>query len=476
MIKGIKRYVLIILLSTSLIPLIAFGAIFSTQTYSYLVNKDIEDIQFTLDREKKHIEDFVNVNINDMSLIALSTDISSQNQDEIIGIFSRFLNARKDYERIKYIYPDGRIIEVLKGEKGRSYKKSPLSVTERFCLENGNFATYSEDDNVEKGDYIIYSSPVIINNEKKGVIAGYVPVKNVSFLQIGKSKYSLGTIYIKDSRDRYITKGHNDGQNGKNSIELPINMTDWKLYAKIDKIGFAFSALKVIFANIVIFFILVIVAIVPIALYIAEFITKPVNELLYCSKTLSKVGAGSTAFHSIREAVDLRKNFNKMIDLINSNKSQFEDKAYIDKLTGLYNQRFVEERLKDSINGNESNRISFVMIKIVISNSTKAELDNGIWDMILVDAGNIIRESIRFMDIPIRLSMGEFLVVLNGVEAKRTEEIAENIVSAINSHKIGIKDAEIKINANIGISGYIGDIEKTIARCIKDLNIRIKNS
>lgn len=472
MTKSVKKYILTMLLTASLVPILALGVIFFTQSYSFQVDKDIENINYILDREKKHIEDFVNININDMSIIALSADIKSQNQDNIIGIFTRFLNARKDFYKIKYIYPNGKIIEADRENGGRVYMKSPLSVEDIFCLNNGNFAMYSGKE--EEGEHIIYSYPVIIDGLPMGVVAGYMPITNINFLTVDRSNYNLGRIYIKDSRGRYVTMIKNEVNGDKNDIEVPIAGTDWRLYAKLDRVRLAVSTLRELFSNIVIFFALVIVAIIPIAIYIAEYLTKPMDELIYCTKSLTKLGGRSPAFYRINEAIELKRNFNKMIDLIDNNKSGFEEIAYIDKLTGLYNQRFIEDKLMDRIELIDNNKIYFLMLGVNILNSQEASMEQGLVDVALLEIGNLIKNNIRFMDIPIRYSQREFLIILTGIERPRALMAAEKIVSEAEGYGAEIKGREIKLKLNFGLAEYTGDMGRAIDESSQFLNSKGK--
>jgi len=133
-----------------------------------------------------------------------------------------------------------------------------------------------------------------------------------------------------------------------------------------------------------------------------------------------------------------------------------EQRSRVDELTGLFNRRHFEERLKEEISRHSrySDTFSIFMIDLDNFKSYNDIYGHPSGDILLNQVGKIIRRSVRNADQAFRYGGDEFVVVLPQtamndayVVAERTrEEIAEEM-----------KKNEIAVTCSIGLASYPSD-------------------
>jgi diguanylate cyclase (GGDEF)-like protein len=114
---------------------------------------------------------------------------------------------------------------------------------------------------------------------------------------------------------------------------------------------------------------------------------------------------------------------------------QFEQLAITDPLTGLYNRRFLENRLKEEFSRSERQQQSFCIILCDLDNF---KIYNDICghlagDNALCKAAKLIRRSARDMDIVTRYGGEEFCLILPSTSKKESVFVAERIRYAIDA-------------------------------------------
>jgi diguanylate cyclase (GGDEF)-like protein len=115
-----------------------------------------------------------------------------------------------------------------------------------------------------------------------------------------------------------------------------------------------------------------------------------------------------------------------------SRAQSFEDAkhyAITDVLTGLYNKAYFAEALKNEVARGQRNQrpISLIMLdfdNFKVFNDTKGHIEG---DVLLKETGQLIRESIRALDIPCRYGGEEFTVILPETSHDSAYDVSERI-------------------------------------------------
>ncbi|KXL53697.1 MULTISPECIES: GGDEF domain-containing protein [Anaerotignum] len=145
---------------------------------------------------------------------------------------------------------------------------------------------------------------------------------------------------------------------------------------------------------------------------------------------------------------------NKTVDEVQKIIEEMNNKIIKDELTGIYNKRYINERLPIDIikNSNEKNSFSILMTDIDHFKFVNDNYGHLAGDKILVDFAYILSKSIREgIDWVARYGGEEFIIVLNYADNSIAYEIAEKIRRSIENNIFTYEGQEIKITASFGI-------------------------
>jgi len=133
-----------------------------------------------------------------------------------------------------------------------------------------------------------------------------------------------------------------------------------------------------------------------------------------------------------------------------------EQRARIDELTGLFNRRHFEERLKEEVARHSRYGDVFSLLMLDLDN---LKTYNDIYghpsgDKLLNQIGSIIRSSIRNADQAFRYGGDEFTVILPQTSGEDAYVVAERVREQIASE---MKAKEVAITCSIGLASYPSD-------------------
>jgi diguanylate cyclase (GGDEF)-like protein/putative nucleotidyltransferase with HDIG domain len=135
---------------------------------------------------------------------------------------------------------------------------------------------------------------------------------------------------------------------------------------------------------------------------------------------------------------------------------QAEQRARIDELTGLYNRRHFEERLKEEVTRHSRRGDVFSIFLLDLDNF---KTYNDIYghpsgDILLNRAGRIIRSAIRNADQAFRYGGDEFVVILPHTRMNDGRVVADRVRQRIAEE---MEKNEIAVTCSIGLAGYPSD-------------------
>jgi diguanylate cyclase (GGDEF)-like protein len=195
-------------------------------------------------------------------------------------------------------------------------------------------------------------------------------------------------------------------------------------------------------------------------------------------------GMHITSDHPILDCLDkeLLEIFrNQMVNLIMNtiyHDEMMENKkeAITDPLTGLYNRRFIVQRLKEELNRSRRSNspITMVMIDIDDFKDINDTYGHDAGDRILKTVGNIMRMTVRDYDMvgkhmkelgkedrfAVRYGGEEFSLVLLDTESQGAAVAAERLRKRIQDHVFRYEEYEIRLTVSIGL-------------CSKDFHLEI---
>jgi diguanylate cyclase (GGDEF)-like protein len=190
-------------------------------------------------------------------------------------------------------------------------------------------------------------------------------------------------------------------------------------------------------------------------------IINPIRELAFTAERISE--GDLTARSTVRrrdEIGELASIFNRMADQIAERVDVAEKLAVIDGLTGLYNHRYLHDRLEEELRRAERFGHVVTLLFADIDDFKKFNDFNGhtYGDVALRDIATLIKASIRLIDIPARYGGEEFTIILPETDKKQAGEIAERICASVAGHKFATRYNIVHpLTISIGIASFPED-------------------
>lgn len=133
--------------------------------------------------------------------------------------------------------------------------------------------------------------------------------------------------------------------------------------------------------------------------------------------------------------------------------------ATIDGLTGLYVRRYFEQRLSEEFIRSKRYGDDFTLIVVDLNYFKQVNDKYGhlVGDRILKIIGEVLRDSVRSMDVPARYGGDEFSILLPRASLEDAEIIQERILEGIERCVIDLEDERIGVSAASGMACYTTD-------------------
>lgn len=142
-----------------------------------------------------------------------------------------------------------------------------------------------------------------------------------------------------------------------------------------------------------------------------------------------------------------------------------EELSITDRLTGLYNRRYLDEAIREEIQRADRYQEGFSLIMADFDHFKKINDDYGhqVGDDILVNISRIMREHIRSTDKIGRWGGEEFMIICPNSNLQQTEQLAEKLRAVIMETQL---DGLPMITCSFGVSTYKGGSDEI--QLIKD--------
>jgi diguanylate cyclase (GGDEF)-like protein len=130
--------------------------------------------------------------------------------------------------------------------------------------------------------------------------------------------------------------------------------------------------------------------------------------------------------------------------------------AIKDGLTGLYNHRYLQERLSLEMEVADRRQTSLACLMIDLDDfkSVNDRCGHPFGDTVLANIARMIRDNIRHIDTAGRYGGEEFLILMPQSSLEVAHAVAERIRKAVEAHVFQTRDIRVKVTCSIGVATY----------------------
>lgn len=147
--------------------------------------------------------------------------------------------------------------------------------------------------------------------------------------------------------------------------------------------------------------------------------------------------------------------------------------SIIDGLTGVYVRRHFLERFKEELQRSLKFKLPLAVLMLDIDHFKRYNDEFGhlVGDATLREVAEILRRSLRKVDVVARYGGEEFIAVLPETAGPSASEVAERIRSGIARHRFRVYDVETQVTVSLGISLFPADVKsETIEKYSAELS------
>ncbi|OIO36714.1 MAG: hypothetical protein AUJ74_01315 [Candidatus Omnitrophica bacterium CG1_02_44_16] len=132
------------------------------------------------------------------------------------------------------------------------------------------------------------------------------------------------------------------------------------------------------------------------------------------------------------------------------------DVSLRDVRTGVYNFRYLNERLSEEIKRCKRylRPLSIIMIDIDYFKAINDAYGHSYGDVILKDFTELLKKSVRDTDVVVRSGGEEFVVFLSETDAFGSVTVAQKIIKAVKDNLLGEDKKKVQLSISIGIASY----------------------
>ncbi len=141
---------------------------------------------------------------------------------------------------------------------------------------------------------------------------------------------------------------------------------------------------------------------------------------------------------------------------VRASRDRFAELAMVDALTGLFNVRYLEQRLREEWKRAERQHepLALAMLDLDRFKAINDRYGHEAGNDALREVSARIAASVRETDVVARYGGEEFVVLLPSTRAGGALVVAERIRSAVASRRVGVGGVELEITVSVGVGLY----------------------
>ena len=195
------------------------------------------------------------------------------------------------------------------------------------------------------------------------------------------------------------------------------------------------------------------------AILLAKAITCPLKRLITAARAVEAGDLGvSVPVSSHDEIGQLADSFNRMVFALKQSTEKLIERANSDSLTGLYNHRYYQERVRSEIKRAEryDRPMSVIMLDIDHFKSLNDTHGHPVGDTVLQEMAKVLYTEARGeIDIITRYGGEEFALILPETELEGARAVAERIRLGVQRHVFEGKDGEtMPVTISLGVAQF----------------------
>ena len=135
---------------------------------------------------------------------------------------------------------------------------------------------------------------------------------------------------------------------------------------------------------------------------------------------------------------------------------QTQNLNFIDDVTGLYNQRYLNTLLDQEIERYKRNNLSFSVLFIDVDHFKNVNDKNGhlVGSQILKEIGHILKKSVRAVDFCFRYGGDEFIIILTATDTEKATMVAERICKTVRETAFVVGGSQVNVTLSIGVACF----------------------
>src|SRR6267143_2718294 len=153
----------------------------------------------------------------------------------------------------------------------------------------------------------------------------------------------------------------------------------------------------------------------------------------------------------------------EMHDRVLSIQHELERLVVSDPLTGLYNRRYLVDRLAQEMNRVDryGGTLAFAMIDLDGCKPVNDKYGHVFGDRLLRAVASEISRSLRTPDVAARYGGDEFAVILPQTQPEGALRVCERIRKAVDQLALNAGDEPVSVTASLGVANYPGELIST---------------
>lgn len=166
----------------------------------------------------------------------------------------------------------------------------------------------------------------------------------------------------------------------------------------------------------------------------------------------------------------------KALELLSISNKKLEVLSTIDELTNLYNRRYMDKKMLETIEYSERYGVKFSLVILDIDDFKKINDNFGhdIGDQVLKEVASILLSNIRKTDFVGRWGGEEFIIIYSNTTAENALKMSEKIRIALKENIFSVNE---EVTVSIGISEYDHGWEhRSLFKKADDALYKAKNS
>lgn len=130
--------------------------------------------------------------------------------------------------------------------------------------------------------------------------------------------------------------------------------------------------------------------------------------------------------------------------------------SFSDDLTGLYNQRYLQQIIDREIllSARENKKFGLLFVDVDYFKLINDSSGHIIGSQVLVELGKIIKASVRETDYAFRYGGDEFVVLLVNTDQAQSQQVAERLRSRVEQTKFHVDGIDVKLTVSIGLATF----------------------